>query len=517
MTASERTTVSTFSTLGLRPELLDALSALKLSAPTPIQAAGIPPALAGRDLVLQAETGSGKTFAYGLPLLQHLEGRVKTVRSLVIVPTRELAEQVSNEINRVAQGMDVRAIAIVGGKDVDDQLKALREGAAVVVGTPGRLRDVFGRGMLSLKRVRTVVLDEADELLDRGFAKDLEVLLQAAPAERQTILASATMPPAVERLVSRWLHEPERISVDKGTPAVGIRHFWVQAHPRHKIGKLVQVLVNQAPEQAIVFVAKREDTEHVARWLRREGFTADWIHGEMAQPHRQQVMDRFRLGELQILVATDLAARGLDVPGVSHVINYDVPMNPEIYVHRVGRTGRAGETGVAITLVGSDERFSFSKIRAGFPVKELKGKVEKDPGNGKRPTRRPLDGEPGTSGPGAHAPAAGRTVAGKPDSRKPEAGRPGSNKSDYGKPAFGKPAYEKPAPGKKAPGKRPPLDLDLPPGWVLDDEPETSSKPTKPVKKDGRPPRALPKKGPGLNWDEGRPDSRRRGRKPPQK
>lgn len=484
MTLTERTTVTTFSSLGLRPELLDALRALNLEAPTPIQAAGIPPALAGRDLVLQAETGSGKTFAYGLPLLQPLEGRVKTVRGLVIVPTRELAEQVAGEITRVAEPQGVRAIAIVGGKDLDEQLKALRDGAAVVVGTPGRLRDVLSRGMVSLKRVRTVVLDEADELLDRGFAKDLEFLLQAAPAERQTILASATMPPAVERLITRWLKAPERIAVNPGTPAEAIRHFWVQAHPRHKIKKLVQVLVNQDPAQAIVFVAKREETEHVARWLRREGFTADWIHGEMAQPHRQQVMDRFRMGEFQVLVATDLAARGIDVPGVSHVINFDVPMNPEIYVHRVGRTGRAGESGVAITLVGSDERFHFSKIRAGFPVKELKGRVEKAPGSEKR-------------------------------HRGPAPGTSASSKPAFETPALEKPfkAFEKPARGAKARGKRPAFDLDLPPGWVLDDAPE---KPFKPAKKDGRPPKAFPKKGPSLDWDEDRPQPRR-GRKPPKR
>jgi len=495
VTASESTNVNTFKSLGLRPELVDALSALKFSTPTPIQAAGIPPALADRDLVLQAETGSGKTFAYALPLLQPLEGRVKTVRGLVIVPTRELAEQVTAEINRVAQAQEVRAIAIYGGKDVESQVQALRDGAAVVVGTPGRLRDVFGRGVLSLSRIRTIVLDEADELLDRGFAKDLEVLLQAAPPNRQTILASATMPTAVERLVSRWMRDPERVAVNQGAPAVGIRHFWVQAHPRHKIPKLVQVLANQAPEQAIVFVAKREETEHVARWLRREGFTADWIHGEMAQPHRQQVMERFRQGGFSVLVATDLAARGLDVPGVSHVINYDVPMNPEIYVHRVGRTGRAGETGVAITLVGSDERFHFSKIRAGFPVKELKGKVDKAP-------RTPQDErKPSRPASGAGAPA-----------------HAGPAKAAKGKAYPEKGAKYTPAPVKKG---RPVHDLDLPPGWVLDDEPETkpfnkpASKPAgKPAKKDGRPPRALPKKGPGLDWNEDRPDSKRRGRKP---
>lgn len=477
--------MNAFSALGLRQELVQALDSLNFRTPTPIQREGIPPALTGRDLVLQAETGSGKTFAYSLPLLQPLEGRVKTVRGLVIVPTRELAEQVTTEINRIAEGQGVRAIAIYGGKDLDAQLLALREGAAVVVGTPGRLRDVFSRGVLSLKRVRTIVLDEADELLDRGFAKDLDVLLQAAPADRQTILASATMPAAVERLVRRWMQEPERVSVNTGTPAEAIRHFWVQAHPRHKIGKLVQVLVNQAPEQAIVFVAKREETEHVARWLRREGFSADWIHGEMAQPHRQQVMERFRQHEITVLVATDLAARGLDVPGVSHVINYDVPMNPEIYVHRVGRTGRAGEAGVAITLVGSDERFSFSKIRAGFPVKELKGKVSKD-GKPERPTPR----QPGT----------------KPASAERE-----GFKAD--RPARGNAKYEKgqPLPAKRETSRRAPLDLDLPPGWVLDDEPETP-----PKKKDGRPPRAIAKKGPGLDWSEGRTDTRR-GRKPPRK
>jgi superfamily II DNA/RNA helicase len=405
----------------------------------------------------------------------------------------------------------VRAIAIYGGKDVEEQVQALREGAAVVVGTPGRLSDVLNRGVLSLSRVRTIVLDEADELLDRGFAKDLELLLQAAPAERQTILASATMPPAVERLVKRWMKEPERVSISLGAPAASISHFWVQAHPRHKLVKLVHVLANQAPDQAIVFVAKREDTEHVARGLRREGFTADWIHGEMAQPHRQQVMDRFRNHEIAILVATDLAARGLDVPGVSHVINYDVPMNPEIYVHRVGRTGRAGETGIAITLVGSDERFSFSKIRAGFPVKELKGKVSKPPRDGNLPSG-PARGE--------------KPEGGKPDFRKPEGRKPFAGKPQAGKPEAGKHAQGKHAPGKDAPAPHAPakhappqaeptrrskIDPDLPPGWVLDDEP------AKPVKKDGRPPRAIAKKGPGLDWDADRRGNPRRGRKPPRK
>ncbi len=508
--------MSSFSTLGLRPELVQALIALKFDTPTAIQAAGIPPALTGRDLVLQAETGSGKTFAYALPLLQPLEGRVKTARGLVIVPTRELAVQVTAEINRIAQGQEVRAIAIYGGKDIEEQLVALREGAAVIVGTPGRLRDIFSRGVLSLTRVRTVVLDEADELLDRGFAKDLEVLLEAVPAERQIMLASATMPLAVERLVNRWMKDPERIAVNQGAPATGISHYWVQAHPRHKLIKLVHVLVNQSPDQAIVFVARREDTEAVARHLRREGFSADWIHGEMAQLHRQEVMEKFRNHSISILVATDLASRGLDVPGVSHVINYDVPMNPEIYVHRVGRTGRAGETGIAITLVGTDERFSFSKIRAGFPVKELKGKVDKPPMPGRNPgSAKPTatDKQLGA----ARAPANGKPTdtESKPERRPTRGARfEQAFPAAKGKKASPKNFPEKQIPAKKERPQKGSSHHDLPEGWVIDDSPEMPEKKSKPVKKDSRPPRTLPKTGPGLDWNEDRPGDKRRARKP---
>lgn len=343
-----------FATLGLRPELLKTLAGLGYEEPTPIQRETIPHLLAGHDLLGQAATGTGKTAAFALPILQMIERDASNdTFALILVPTRELAMQVSEAIFKYGRGLGVRVTPVYGGQPIYRQLQALDRGAHVVVGTPGRALDHIGRGSLDLDSIRTVVLDEADEMLDMGFADDIDAILQATPGERQTVLFSATMPARITALARKYQRDPVRIQISRGevdndTALVRQSAYIVQRS--HKPAALGRILDIESPRATLVFCRTRTEVDQLTETMNGRGYRAEALHGGMDQPQRDRVMGRLRDGTAELLVATDVAARGLDVDTLTHVVNYDVPSAAESYVHRIGRVGRAGRQGVAITL-----------------------------------------------------------------------------------------------------------------------------------------------------------------------
>jgi ATP-dependent RNA helicase DeaD len=344
-----------FADLALAPELLHALSGLGYEEPTPIQQAAIPPLLDGRDLVGQAATGTGKTAAFALPVLQRVirEGGRPEPLALVLVPTRELAVQVSEAMHRYGHEIGARVVPIYGGQPIGRQLRALDRGADVVVATPGRALDHITRGTLDLRGLAIVVLDEADEMLDMGFAEDIEAILGNTPKSRQTALFSATMPPRINGMVRRHLRDPVRVELGHQAPADGllVRQSAYIVPRGHKPAALGRVLDLEAPAAAVVFCRTRDEVDRLTETLNGRGYRAEALHGGMDQQQRDRVMSRLRGGSIDLLVATDVAARGLDIEQLTHVVNYDVPSGPELYVHRIGRVGRAGREGTAITLV----------------------------------------------------------------------------------------------------------------------------------------------------------------------
>ena len=359
---------SGFAELALAPELRHALSGLGYEEPTPIQRAAIPPLLEGRDLVGQAATGTGKTAAFALPVLQRLlreGGRVEPL-ALVLVPTRELAVQVSEAMHRYGRDIGARVLPIYGGQPIGRQLRALDRGADVVVATPGRALDHITRGTLSLRGLEVVVLDEADEMLDMGFAEDIEAILGNTPENRQTALFSATMPPRINGMVRRHLRDPVRAELGLQASASADGLLVQQSAyvvPRgHKPAALGRVLDLEAPAAAVVFCRTRDEVDRLTETLNGRGYRAEALHGGMDQQQRDRVMSRLRGGSIDLLVATDVAARGLDIEQLTHVVNYDVPSAPELYVHRIGRVGRAGREGAAITLVEPREHRMLKAI-----------------------------------------------------------------------------------------------------------------------------------------------------------
>ncbi|MFI7433540.1 DEAD/DEAH box helicase [Micromonospora haikouensis] len=359
---------SAFTDLGLRAELLGALSALGYEEPTPIQREAIPPLLAGRDLLGQAATGTGKTAAFALPLLQRMpDGRAGGEPvALVLVPTRELAVQVSEAFHRYGKDLGARVLPIYGGQPIGRQLRALDLGVDVVVATPGRALDHIARGTLRLGGLATVVLDEADEMLDMGFAEDIEAILEHAPQQRQTVLFSATMPSRIDGMARQHLTDPVRIQIGREQPVAGesprVRQSAYIVARAHKPAALGRVLDVESPTAAIVFCRSREEVDRLTETMNGRGYRAEALHGGMSQEQRDRVMGRLRAGTADLLVATDVAARGLDVEQLTHVVNYDVPSAPESYVHRIGRVGRAGREGVAITLAEPREHRMLKTI-----------------------------------------------------------------------------------------------------------------------------------------------------------
>lgn len=371
MTETPQDDAVTFEDLGLAPELLAALAHLGYEEPTPIQAEAIPPLLEGRDLLGQAATGTGKTAAFALPALARwaearAAGEAAQPSVLVLAPTRELAMQVAEAMHKYGRELGVKVLPIYGGQPIGRQLKALDRGVDVVVATPGRALDHIGRGTLPLAGLRTVVLDEADEMLDMGFADEIDAILDETPKGRQTVLFSATMPDRIGRIAQRHLNDPVRLEIGREQTAPGegplVRQTGYLVARAHKPAALGRVLDMEAPEAAIVFCRTRNQVDELAETLNGRGYRSEALHGGMNQVERDRVMGRLRSGSADLLVATDVAARGLDVDRLTHVINYEVPSAPESYVHRIGRVGRAGREGVAITLAEPREHRMLKSI-----------------------------------------------------------------------------------------------------------------------------------------------------------
>jgi len=367
---------SGFAELGLAPGLCRALSGLGYEEPTPIQRAAVPPLIAGRDLVGQAATGTGKTAAFALPVLQRISGRSGQagVLALILVPTRELAIQVSAAMHSYGRDMSVRVLPVYGGQPIGRQLRALDRGVDVVVATPGRALDHITRGTLDLSGLEIVVLDEADEMFDMGFAEDIELILGETPQNRQAALFSATMPPRIDVMVRRYLSDPVRVELGRKASAspegLLVRQIVYMTPRGYKPAALARVLDLEMPPAAVVFCRTRDEVDQVTETLNGRGFRAEALHGGMDQQQRDRVMGRLRGGKLDLLVATDVAARGLDVERLTHVVNYDVPSAPDSYVHRIGRVGRAGREGTAITLAEPRERNMLKAIEraTGRPI-----------------------------------------------------------------------------------------------------------------------------------------------------
>jgi len=352
-----------FRDLGVAEDLLAALDELGYTEPTPIQDQAIPELIAGRDVIGQAQTGTGKTAAFGLPLLGYLDPQREETQALVLTPTRELCIQVTQALRAYAEHVPVEVIAVFGGQAVQTQQSRLRGGAQVVVATVGRTIDLITRGSLVLSSARYVVLDEADEMLDLGFIDDVERILRNCPSGRQTSLFSATIPPPIERLAERYMYDPVTIRVaPRGLTVDAIEQAYVEVPAREKVDRLVKVLRAEDPEQAIIFCRTKLGTARLDESLRARGLEVRALHADLSQGQRDGVMLAFKDHRLHLLVATDVAARGLDIEHVTHVINYDVPDTTEAYVHRIGRTGRVGRTGRAITFVTPAQRGEVPRI-----------------------------------------------------------------------------------------------------------------------------------------------------------
>jgi ATP-dependent RNA helicase RhlE len=355
---------TSFQSLGLAPKLLQALEDQGYVEPTPIQYEAIPEALDGRDVVGSAQTGTGKTAAFLLPILQRLEdGPPGTLRALVLTPTRELAEQVLTSARAYGRHVQVKSVAVYGGVRIEPQTRALKEGVDIVIATPGRLLDHMARGHVDTSKLQTLVLDEADRMLDMGFSRDVHRILDTLPSERQTLFFSATISGDVDRLARRALKEYAAVEIGRRAEvAEGVEHVLVAVDKPRKRSLLAKVLEVLPKDRTLVFTRTKHGAEVVANHLRREGNDVAALHGDKTQGARNEALSRFKRGVTRVLVATDVAARGIDVDDIGLVVNYDVPRDPEIYVHRVGRTARAGAQGVAMTLMSPDEWTSMSEV-----------------------------------------------------------------------------------------------------------------------------------------------------------
>ena len=362
--------MTSFADLGLSPSTLKALEDVGYEQPSPIQEQSIPTMLQGRDIIGQAQTGSGKTAAFGLPMVEHVDPSEHSVQGLVLTPTRELCIQVTQALRAYGQPKGIDVVAVFGGAPIRTQQAQLRAGGHIVVGTVGRVLDLLQRASLILHDCRFVVLDEADEMLDLGFLEDVEKILSLTPNSRQTALFSATMPPPIRKLADRYLYEPELIKVEAKRLTVDtVEQFQTDVDAKDKAGKLVEVLKAERPDQAIVFVRTKIRCDQLHRTLGDKGLNCKALHGDLSQGQRDGVMLAFKGGRVPILVATDVAARGLDISTVTHVINFDVPVSPDVYVHRIGRTGRVGRSGRAVTFVETRQRREMEAIEEHIGMK----------------------------------------------------------------------------------------------------------------------------------------------------
>jgi ATP-dependent RNA helicase DeaD len=357
--------MSTFEKLGLSPEIMDAIKALGFERQFPIQEATIPLLRSGTDVIGQAHTGTGKTAAFGLPLLEKVDEKNLNIQALVLVPTRELAIQVAGDINSYARFTRKRALAIYGGQSINVQMNALKDCPQIIVGTPGRIIDHMERGSLRLDKVQYVVLDEADRLLDMGFIDDVDHILNKTRSRRQMALFSATMPKDVLKLARKHMRNPQEVLIEPEDLSVReISQCYYRVDQERKLDALLRILQDKDVHRAIVFCRTKRSTFRLNQFLRSRSQDAIALNGDLSQHQRDGAMKAFRSGQSRILVATDLAGRGLDIEGVTHIINYDVPPNPYTYFHRIGRTGRAGKTGTAVTIVSSEQRGDFRAIQS---------------------------------------------------------------------------------------------------------------------------------------------------------
>jgi ATP-dependent RNA helicase DeaD len=343
--------MTTFDDFNLSKRIQQSIDEMGYEEPSPIQAACIPLVLDGRDVIGQAQTGTGKTAAFGIPLAESVTSDSK-VQALVLTPTRELAIQVAGEFRKIGKYKRVRTLPIYGGQSIGHQIRALQQGVQIVIGTPGRILDHIRRGTLKLSNVRTLVLDEADEMLDMGFIEDIETILKQTPDGRQTLLFSATFTTDIKRLAGRYMKSPEHVTVNRGEVTVpSIDQVYYKVLDRNKLDSLCRIIDSEEVQLGILFCRTKRGVDELVEALISRGYMADGLHGDLSQAQRDRVMKKFRSSEIEILVATDVAARGIDIDNVTHVVNYDIPQDPESYVHRIGRTGRAGKQGMAITLV----------------------------------------------------------------------------------------------------------------------------------------------------------------------
>ncbi|WP_018132772.1 DEAD/DEAH box helicase [Effusibacillus pohliae] len=364
-----------FTDITLSSPVLAALEEMGFESATPIQAEAIPVALAGRDLIGQAHTGTGKTVAFSIPMVEMVDPDDETVQGLILTPTRELCIQVAEEIRKVGFRKQVRVLPVYGGQDINRQIKALKNRPHVIIATPGRLLDHINRRTIRLSTIRMVVLDEADEMLDMGFVEDIEAILSRCPEARQTLLFSATIKPEVKKLAEKFMKETQIVTVKAQEVTVPtIEQVYYEVPERQKLDVLTRLLDIQNPELAIVFGRTKRRVDELMNALITRGYQADGLHGDLSQRQRDLVMRKFREGQIEILVATDVAARGLDVSGVTHVYNFDIPQDIDSYVHRIGRTGRAGKSGVAATFVTPRELDHLRQIE-----KATKRKIDKQP------------------------------------------------------------------------------------------------------------------------------------------
>lgn len=352
-----------FQELGLSQATLKAVLKMGFEEATPIQSETIPLSLANKDLIGQAQTGTGKTAAFGIPLVEKVDVAKEAIQGIIIAPTRELAIQVSEELYKLGSGKKVRVLPIYGGQDIGRQIRSLKKAPHIIVGTPGRVLDHINRKTLKLDQVHTAILDEADEMLNMGFIEDIEAILAQIPTERQTLLFSATMPGPIQRMAERFMKDPQIVRVKtKEMTVPSIEQYYLEVQEKNKFDVLTRLLDIQSPELAIIFGRTKRRVDELSEALNLRGYTAEGIHGDLSQAKRMSVLRKFKEGNIDILVATDVAARGLDISGVTHVYNFDIPQDPESYVHRIGRTGRAGKTGVALTFITPREKSYLSVV-----------------------------------------------------------------------------------------------------------------------------------------------------------
>ncbi|UTR10801.1 DEAD/DEAH box helicase [Evansella sp. LMS18] len=364
-----------FEDFEISSEIKKAIKDMGFEAPSPIQEKVIPEILKKQDVIGQAQTGTGKTAAFGIPLIEHVT-EDKHVQSLILTPTRELAIQVAGELQKLSKYKNMHVLPIYGGQSIGHQIRSLKRGVQVVVGTPGRVLDHLSRNTLQLRNVHTLILDEADEMLDMGFIEDIEKILQQVNRERQTLLFSATMPPPIRKLSNKYMSRPTQVTISKGeVTAPSIKQVYYKVLEKNKLESLCRVIDSENVELGIIFCRTKKGVAELTEALQARGYMADGLHGDLTQSQRDLVMKKFRDSSVEFLIATDVAARGIDVEKVSHVINYDIPQDPESYVHRIGRTGRAGREGAAVTLVTPREmkhlRSIESEIKMTIPSERI--------------------------------------------------------------------------------------------------------------------------------------------------